>query len=109
VLPNNLTGLGYALTWAGEFKQAAAENVLTAQERQIAMLVRDGLLNPEVGARLFLSPAPSDSTCARSPPSSPSSQAHHRTKLSIEPSSPPTRAVSFATCYPRLTTTSTPG
>jgi DNA-binding CsgD family transcriptional regulator len=28
---------------------------LTAQERQIAQLVRDGLSNPEVGARLFLS------------------------------------------------------
>ncbi|MEV4404295.1 AAA family ATPase [Actinoplanes sp. NPDC049598] len=29
---------------------------LTAQERQIAVLVRDGLSNPEVGERLFLSP-----------------------------------------------------
>jgi DNA-binding CsgD family transcriptional regulator len=29
---------------------------LTPQERQIALLVRDGLSNPEVGARLFLSP-----------------------------------------------------
>jgi DNA-binding CsgD family transcriptional regulator len=29
---------------------------LTAQERQIALLVRGGLSNPEVGARLFLSP-----------------------------------------------------
>jgi ATP/maltotriose-dependent transcriptional regulator MalT len=29
---------------------------LTAQERQIAGLARDGLSNPEVGARLFLSP-----------------------------------------------------
>jgi DNA-binding CsgD family transcriptional regulator len=29
---------------------------LTAQERQIAQLARDGLSNPEIGSRLFLSP-----------------------------------------------------
>ena len=33
-----------------------ARYVLTAQERQIAQLASDGLTNPEIGARLFLSP-----------------------------------------------------
>jgi DNA-binding CsgD family transcriptional regulator len=36
--------------------EAATDSELTAQERQIALLVRDGLSNPEVGARLYLSP-----------------------------------------------------
>ncbi|MFE7505522.1 ATP-binding protein [Promicromonospora sp. NPDC057488] len=36
--------------------EVASDDELTAQERQIALLVRDGLSNPEVGTRLFLSP-----------------------------------------------------
>jgi DNA-binding CsgD family transcriptional regulator len=35
---------------------AATAGELTPQERQIALLVRDGLSNPEVATRLFLSP-----------------------------------------------------
>ncbi|MEV5721262.1 LuxR family transcriptional regulator [Amycolatopsis mediterranei] len=35
---------------------AAPSDELTPQERQIALLVREGFSNPEVGARLFLSP-----------------------------------------------------
>jgi DNA-binding CsgD family transcriptional regulator len=36
--------------------EASAADELTVQERQIALLVRGGLSNPEVGVRLFLSP-----------------------------------------------------
>jgi DNA-binding CsgD family transcriptional regulator len=35
---------------------SAASDDLTAQECQIAILARDGLSNPKIGARLFLSP-----------------------------------------------------
>jgi DNA-binding NarL/FixJ family response regulator len=35
---------------------AETRDDLTAQEREIAQLARDGLSNPDIGARLFLSP-----------------------------------------------------
>ena len=37
-------------------RTAETRDDLTAQERQIAELARGGLSNPEIGARLFLSP-----------------------------------------------------
>jgi DNA-binding CsgD family transcriptional regulator len=50
---------GHELQATGETvrkRRAEARDDLTAQERQIAQLARDGLSNPEIGARLFLSP-----------------------------------------------------
>ena len=37
-------------------RAVATRDVLTAQERQIARLAREGLSNPEIGTRLFVSP-----------------------------------------------------
>jgi DNA-binding CsgD family transcriptional regulator len=47
------------LVGTGEKRRARVDEArhnLTAQERHIAELVRDGLSNPQIGARLFLSP-----------------------------------------------------
>jgi DNA-binding NarL/FixJ family response regulator len=50
---------GRELLATGETPRKRSDNTrhdLTAQETQIARLARDGLSNPEIGARLFISP-----------------------------------------------------
>jgi DNA-binding NarL/FixJ family response regulator len=49
---------GELLATGARVRQRTAEtrDELTPQERQIARLARDGLSNPEIGARLFVSP-----------------------------------------------------
>jgi DNA-binding CsgD family transcriptional regulator len=37
-------------------RRAETRDELTAQERQVAQLARDGLTNPEIGARMFIAP-----------------------------------------------------
>jgi hypothetical protein len=73
------TAIGYQDCLAATGETARTRTVetireLTAQEAQVARLARDGLSNPEIGARLFLS-ARSSTIWARSSPSSPSAPA----------------------------------
>ncbi len=64
---------------------------LTAQEAQIARLARDGLSNPEIGARCSSAPAQSSTTWPRCSPSSPSAPATNFTAPCPPAPTPPGR------------------
>ena len=70
---------------------ALPDQKLTAQEAQIARMARDGLSNPEIGTRLFLSPRTVSSHLYRSYPKL-GVASRHQLRDVITPTSTPTTA-----------------